>query len=123
MIGTEILFIFFFLDLCLVAYIKAWQSILNQINKNPLFYFNTYTIAIMAIAVQQRKSKIPTINEIPNWLKSAKATHSENIREMLMEFFIFYGEKYERKNHVISPFKNRFIYILSDLSTDKAAEL
>lgn len=79
----------------------------------------------MAIAVQQRQSNIPTINEIPKWLNSKAVENSADIRAMLLDFFIFYGIKYERNRRVISPFTNRFINIQKDprQSTNKAAEL
>lgn len=109
----------------MVAYVKAWQTVLNKLNRKSLFYFNSYAIAVMVIAVLQRQSIIPAITEIPKWLKSHTAEYSGDIRKMLMEFLKFYGDKYERNKRVISPFTDRFVNIQIDPrhSTNKAAEL
>lgn len=103
-----------FVDLCLVAYVKAWQTVLNRMNTQILFNFSTYAIATMVVGVLQRDSKIPLMNQLPTWIRSdaAKKTKAtSSIRQLLMDFFIFYGDKYQRYNHVVSPFRNRFIYI------------
>lgn len=101
-------------DLRFVAYVKAWQTALNKLNKQALFNFNTYTIAVMVIAVLQRQSDLPTINVMPQWLASNAANQLKDTRPMksfLMDFFAFFGNKYERRNHAISLFRNRFVYI------------
>lgn len=98
----------------LVAYIKAWQTVLNKRNKKVLFNFNTYTLAVMVIAVLQRQSKLPTIDNMPKWLQANGGEQPKDatpIKSLLLDFFAFFGNKYERKNHVISQFRNRFVYI------------
>lgn len=113
-----------FVDLRLVAYVKAWQTVLNKVNKKPLFHFNTYAIAIMVIAVFQRESIIPTITKIPEWIKSGTAQCSTDVRKLLMDFFVFYFNKYERNKRVISQFTDRFVNIQRDprVAVNNAAE-
>lgn len=84
----------------------------------------------MVIAVLQRLSKVPTLDSLPEWLESQSkkliaAKGTSTTRALLMDFFIFFGDKYEKDKRVISPFTNRFINIQKNAprSSDPAVKL
>lgn len=106
-----------FTDFQLVAYIKAWQTVLNQQNTKELFDFNTYTIGVMTIAVLQRDSKLPTIDELLKLHRTNKLPKSENksnLTNLFKQFLLFFGNKYERNVRLITPFVPHFLNVKKD---------
>lgn len=106
-----------FTDFHLVAYIKAWQTVLNKQNTKELFDFNTYTIAVMTIAVLQRDLKLPPIDELSKLHqtnKLPKSTNTSKLTELFKEFLLFFGSKYERNVRLITPFVPHFLNIKTD---------
>lgn len=103
-------------DLHLVAYVKAWQTVLNRQNKKVLFEFNTYTIVVMVIAVLRREFNVPIMDQFsklqqPKEFPQPKRNFS--LSELFKGFLLFFT-KYERHARIISPFVPRFINIRKD---------
>lgn len=107
----------FSVDLRAVAYIKAWQMVLNEQKKEQLFQFNTYTIVVMMIAVLQRQFGFPTIDEYLKLRQDKQAPQKNaacDFDNLLKGFFSIFGVKYQRNTRMISLFVLRFVNTSKD---------
>lgn len=84
----------------LISYISAWQTVLNR-QGSPEFEFNTYIISVLVIFFLQVNYKIPTLDNIANFVSNAN-TNVPNFKTCPRQFFDFYGNRYQMHNHVIS---------------------
>lgn len=87
----------------MIAYIRAWQNVLNEVAKqNDLiaFEFNTYIISVLVIFYLQMNHGWPTISGLVT-TRGASGSE-EDLGKYLNGFFQFYGKKYEIPIHLIS---------------------
>lgn len=92
----------------LIAWIKSWQSTINDIALSfgvVGFQFNMYIISVLVIFFLQMCYKFPQIKNLPV-SKSKDITipdiGSVRLKEALSDFFQFYALKYQVKNPLIS---------------------
>lgn len=80
-------------------------------NGLTMFGFNTYIIAILVIFFMQVNYDVPTIQELASMRPNADAIKKSNaslhkdvdsLDKLLVDFFYFYGNRYQIWNHVIS---------------------
>lgn len=104
----------------LIAYIKSWQNALNDAAaKRGLcaFQFNTYIISVLVIFFLQLNKQFPRISDVPaterKFIDYVPDLGKEKFKRTAVEFFKFYSNQYQIKNHVISVnigrWKNRVI--------------
>lgn len=95
----------------LIAYVRAWQTVINGIparNGKVAFLFNTYTIATLVIFFLQMNYKMPTVADAAILAANIKPStvispdDQKLFDKMLSDFFHFYGSRYEINNHLIS---------------------
>lgn len=90
----------------LIAYIKAWQKILNEVaarNGIKAFQFNTYIISVLVLFCLQVSYDLPTITTLPSALsKNIRLSAKTVVNELAHEFFNFYYKYYEISAKVIS---------------------
>lgn len=90
----------------LIAYVKAWQNVLNDQAKKygfVAFTMNTYTIAVFVIFFMELKHGIPSGVKLQ--LKNASRKNpstAHSLGELVSEFFTFYGSTAEFKTHQVS---------------------
>lgn len=101
----------FFSGRQMIGYVRAWQNVLNAVaakNGNKAFQFNTYTISVLVIFFLQMNYKLPTAADAAILASSIKGPGTvsyddkKNFGNMLLDFFHFYGSRYEINNHLIS---------------------
>lgn len=96
---------------------KAWQIVLNRQKEEILFQFNTYTIAVMMIAVLQRQFEWPTIDEYLKLRQEGKTLQIAagcNFIKLLEGFFSVFGIKYQRNTRMISLCVPHFVNTSKD---------
>lgn len=90
----------------LVAYVRAWQTVLNDVAAKQglvAFHFNTYIISILVLFYMQVKHELPKVNEIPSMAsKNVKILPKIDFSHIVQEFFYFYGKTFDSKTHLIS---------------------
>lgn len=109
--------------LLLVGYVKAWQHVLNKQSQQPLFDFNTYTLAMMVTVVQQRELRLPTVDEFMKLQKAKQLKQGMlklDLPKAFNEFVVFFGVKYQKRTRLISPFVPHFLNVQQDI-TQKTA--
>ncbi|XP_031626105.1 uncharacterized protein LOC116342572 [Contarinia nasturtii] len=93
----------------LIAYIRSWQNILNDIaakENTTAFHFNTYIISVLVIFFLQMNNQFPKVKELPT-LESkcivvVPKPDQGRLKQVVFGFFEFYAKRYEIKNHLIS---------------------
>lgn len=95
----------------LIAYVRAWQNVVNSLavqNGDIAFQFNTYIIAVLVIFFLQVNYDLPPVADVSSLVPSdkerTKSVYEEqkDFGRILFEFFYFYGSRYEINNHLIS---------------------
>lgn len=98
----------------MIEYVAAWQNAVRSTlaeNGASMFKFNTYMISILVIFFMQVNFSLPTIQEMASMRPNAEAIKKanaslqkdlENVDKLLVDFFWFYGNRYQIWNHVIS---------------------
>lgn len=69
-----------------VAYVKAWQHMINNTCGEIVFQFNTYIIANMVIIAAQKYRDVPTTDMV-EWSRVEAVPNSVCIRRVLFLFF------------------------------------
>lgn len=93
----------------LIAYVKSWQTALNETattNGTSLFQFNTYTISVLVIYFLQLNNQFPKLANVPvtntKFIDNVPHVNEEEFKRAVIQFFEFYSNKYQMKNHIIS---------------------
>lgn len=90
----------------LIAYVRAWQNVLNEeASKSGLvaFNMNSYIITVLVIFYLQLNHELPTVTELPLVIANGtKFSPKNSFDEFVKEFFEFYGKTFESKMHLIS---------------------
>lgn len=90
----------------LIAYVRAWQTVLNDVAAKQglvAFHFNTYIISILVLFYMQVKHELPKVNDIPSMaFKNVKILPKIDFSHIVQEFFYFYGKTFDSKTHLIS---------------------
>lgn len=90
----------------LIAYIRAWQKILNEVaaqNGIKAFQFNTYIISVLVLFFLQVSYDLPRIARLPSALsKNFRLSSKTVVNELACDFFYFYAKYYEIGGKVIS---------------------
>lgn len=90
----------------LVAYVRAWQTVLNNVAAMyglVAFHFNTYIISILVLFYMQVKHELPKVNDIPSMaFENVKILPKIDFSHIVQEFFYFYGKTFDSKTHLIS---------------------
>lgn len=90
----------------LIAFVRAWQNVLNEeASKSGLMAFdmNSYIIAVLVIFYLQVKHELPTVPELPLVIANGiKIIPKNSFDELVKGFFEFYGNIFESKMHLIS---------------------
>lgn len=89
----------------------------NKQKGKMIFEFNTYTIAVMVIVVQQRELRLPNVDEYLKMQKEKKlpqATINCALQKLFQEFLLFYGNKYDAYTRSMSPFLVKFFNVEKD---------
>lgn len=119
----------------LIAYIRAWQMVLDEVAKQNghrfAFRFNTYIVSVLVIFYLQLNRNFPKLevlapsrNEFNDHVPQVDAKH---LKQAVQQFFEFYGKKYEKcklislnfgrwqnqkldkKQHIISPERKKLV--------------
>lgn len=102
----------FFTGFHLIAYVKSWLNILNDIaakEGTTAFRFNTYIIAVLVVFFLQMNHNFPKLRELPSSQTDGIASvfvpkiDKERLKHIVEGFFEFYGKKYQFTNMLISP--------------------
>lgn len=90
----------------LIAYVKAWQNVLNEESSKSgsvAFNMNSYIIAVLVIFYLQLNHDVPIVAELSSAIANgSKYLPRKSFDEFVKEFFKFYGQTFEPKMHVIS---------------------
>lgn len=85
----------------LIAFVKAWHNIVNEIaaeNGLVAFQFNTYTISVFVLFFLQMNYNFPTVKMLSETIQKPSCG---DICQIAMEFFELY-RKIEISKHLIS---------------------
>lgn len=91
-------------------YLQLWQDTLCDNSPGiPSFKFNSYLFVALVVSLFQIRKLLPSTLSLKKkqsvlTVKSYKDNELSNIYEYLLDFFVFYGEIYQHKNHIISPY-------------------
>lgn len=106
----------------MVGYLRAWQNVLNVIlsqHGKTAFEFNTYIVSVLVIFYLQNKSMLPSIADISSFKPDSRSTLAKNsnkFKELLLDFYLFYGKQYQKKNHLMSTYITHWMCIKKDPS-------
>lgn len=93
-------------------YLQSWQKSLHKINGMYSFRFSNYIFALLVVTLFQIRKRLPAVwnnSTLSSSLQSpvrrlCLPEFDQRIVEYIWDFFVFYGEIYQHKNHVISPY-------------------
>lgn len=93
----------------MIAYIKAWQNVLNEVAAQrgiSAFHFNTYIISVLVIFFLQIEQKCPKVKDVSSsqtkCINSIPSINKGKLKRAVIRFFHLYGKNYDIKSHLIS---------------------
>lgn len=104
----------------MTAYVRAWQNTLNVIlseHGKTAFEFNTYILSVLVIFYLQKKSLLPSLADIRSFKPDSQSSlpiGSKKFKKQLLDFYLFYGREYQKKNHLISTYITHWLCIKKD---------
>lgn len=84
----------------LISLVRLLLDVLQRSNILN-FEFNTYTISILVIFFLQVEHKFPTVEQIVSQ-SHGMPSNVPKFKQAMKDFFKFYGQRYQIKEHVIS---------------------
>lgn len=90
----------------LIAYVRAWQNVLNEKSVKSgsvAFKMNSYVIAVLVIFYLQLSCEVPTVTDLSLAIANESTfSPKKSFDEYVKEFFKLYGQKFELNVHLIS---------------------
>lgn len=93
----------------LIAYIRSWQNALNEAAAQEglkAFQFNTYIISVLVIFFLQMNKIFPKLKDLPpsksKCIDHIEVVGNDKLRQLVNQFFEFYGKKYQMGIQLIS---------------------
>lgn len=100
---------FMFTGFHLIAYIRSWQNALNEAAAREglkAFQFNTYIISVLVIFFLQMNKIFPKLKDLPpsksKCIDHVEVVRNDKLRQLINQFFEFYGKKYQMGVQLIS---------------------
>lgn len=93
----------------MIAYLKSWQEALNRaaiLKEMQAFQFNSYIISVLVIFYLQLNQNFPKLTNVPvsqaSSIDKVPPVDINLLKQSIHQFFEFYGNSYDIKDHVIS---------------------
>lgn len=96
----------------MVMYLQNWRTNLQMFHKNTLSGFNNFIWISLVVTLFQIRKRLPNMQQF-DLVECYQVTRQPIIKmhfpdcdevfDYLFDFFVFYGEIYSPKAHIISP--------------------